>query len=174
MSTKILATTAALALFAVPALGAQAQPGPRTESPGKSQGKGKRTGQKNKPRGRCARKHARAFVAKGTLVSFIPTADTADAATAGELTVNVVSGNRHSRGHRGEQSFALTDERVSFRGVTDTNATGVGFDDVVAGDRVMLVGKLLTPKRRCAAAAPTVDLRRVKVSRPEPEPAPQL
>jgi hypothetical protein len=168
MSKIAITAAAAAALAALPAAGAAARPGA-----GHGQGQGPGAHQRPadlvrqpKPRGRCSRAQRVAFVAHGSFVAFAATADPADALTAGDLTVDVTRSNHHARGSRGQHTFATAGAKVTFRGVNDSSGNGaVGLEDVVAGDRVVLLGKLVRPKRGCQGQT-SVLLRKVMVKRP--------
>jgi len=159
--TAIIFATAALA--AVPAAAA-AHPG---QGPGPH---GADKVHKHTPlvgHGRCARPQRVAFVARGSLVSFTPTVDATDSPNFGDLVLNVTRANHHARTYVSKTPLSTVGTRVSFGAVTDGNAdNAVGFDDVLSTDTVMVIGKLVRPKHGCAGDT-TVQLRKVKVHRPD-------
>ena len=147
---KTTALIAAAALAAVPAAAAA--------HPGNGQGRGQGLAQREahapdaaKGKGRCARPQRVAFVARGTFVSF---ADDA-------LVMKVVRANHHARAYTSGTPLSTKGAKVTFRGLT-------GFDQAVSTDRVMVIGKLVRPKRGCSGDT-SVVLRRVRVTR---KPAP--
>lgn len=90
------------------------------------------------------------------------------------VALDVARANRHAAkwlSAPNAPAFAIAGVRLAFEGVTDANGTGVGLDDVVATDRVRVVGKLSRPKRGCPAGEQLLKLRVVKVTREAPEPA---
>ena len=149
---KLLAVITASALAAVPA-GAAAHPGH-----GNGHGKGQAQREAHAPAndgvtkggGRCARLQRVAFVARGTFVSF---ADDA-------LVMKVVRANHHARSYTSGAPLSTKGAKVTFRGLT-------GFDQAVSTDQVMVIGKLLRPKRGCTGDT-SVVLRKVKVTRKAP------
>jgi hypothetical protein len=148
---KTTALIAAAALAAVPAAAA-AHPGN-----GQGQGQGKGLAQREahapdaaKGKGRCARPQRVAFVARGTFVSF---ADDA-------LVMKVVRANHHARSYTSETPLSTKGAKVTFRGLT-------GFDQAVSTDRVMVIGKLVRPRRGCTGDT-SVVLRKVMVTRTPP------
>jgi opacity protein-like surface antigen len=163
----IAATTAALA--AVPAVAAA--------HPGQGHGQGGGAGphglgkahKQDAPagHGRCARPQRVGFVAAGSLVSFTPTADATDSPNFGDLVLKVTRANHHAATYTSNTPLSTVGARVSFAGVTDGNAdNSVGFDDVQGTDTVMVIGKLVRPKRGCQGDT-TVQLRKVMVHRPD-------
>ena len=154
MRKATITIISAAALAAVPALAA-ADPG-HGHGNGHAQGRNQ-SGAHVHGLGRCGHPQRVAFVARGTLVSF-------DAGT-GNVVLNVVRANHHARAFTSGQPLSTTGASLRFRGVTDGNADGtVGLDDVVSTDRVMVIGKLVRPKRGCAGST-SVVLRKVMVTR---------
>lgn len=155
---RTTAIFAAAAMAAVPATAA-AHPGN-----GASNGQGRAHGQGLTHRAdqaqggnRCARPQRVGFVARGTFVSF---ADDA-------LVIKVVRANHHARPYVNGDPLSTKGAKVTFVGVTDGNAdNSVGFDDAVATDRVMVIGKLVRPKHGCSGDT-SVVLRKVMVIRPD-------
>ena len=161
--TALIVTAAALA--AVPAVAA-AQPGP---GPGPHATDNVHKHSPLAGDGRCARPQRVAFVARGSLVSFTPTADTTDSPNFGDLVLNVTRANHHAHTYVSKTPLSTVGARVSFAGVTDGNAdSAVGFDDVLSTDTVMVIGKLVRPKHGCQGDT-TVQLRKVRVRRPNPQ-----
>jgi hypothetical protein len=146
---KFTALIATAALAAVPAAAA-AHPG---NGPGKGQAQREAhapdKGSLTAGHGRCARPQRVAFVARGTFVSF---ADDS-------LVMNVVRANHHARSYTSGTPLSTKGATVVFHGLT-------GFDQAVSTDRVMVIGKLVRPKRGCSGDT-SVVLRRVTVSRPD-------
>jgi hypothetical protein len=176
-TAKIL--TLALAVGVLPAAGAQAK-----SANGNGHGKGHAKAERDaapgtaaapdakpvKSKSRCERSQSVGFVLRGGYVSFAPSADAADAATAGDLTLDVPRANKHARGGETRRTVSIAGARVAFEGVADTGGDGVGFEDARAGDRVKVVGKLVRPKRGCEGTT-SVVVKKVKVSREAPETA---
>ena len=185
MKKNVLAAAAVVALAAIPVAGVQAKPpgerGDRAERGGERQSTERggarrdgerRSGERGRSR-RCARQVRRGFVVRGSLTSF----------EADSVTLEVQRANRHARRwlRDNEPVFDTSDARVRFGGVTDGNGDGaVDFADVVATDRVRVIGKVSSPKRRCEGET-TVSIRKVIVTReteeeeeeaPAQEPAP--
>ena len=171
---KILSMTAALALL-VPAAATAERP----SSPG-SQGKGKTPSSK----GRCGKVN-KGYVVAGTLVSHTLTQNP-DGTYDGTVTVKVTKANSHAKKSGAttdsEQTYTLDDDKVSFgEGVTDgaDEGTDVGLADVVAGDKVRVLGKIAVQKKGSKKKAcpgdryGAVDVRKVGFKRDAPEqPAP--
>jgi hypothetical protein len=162
----IVFTTAALATM----------PGVAVASSGQGHGQGPPAGPHGteKPRkhdplgspGRCDRLQRVAFVARGSVVSF----DTPD---PGDLVIKVTRANHHAAKYVSKTPLSTVGAHVSFAGVTDANAdNAVGFDDVLGTDAVMVIGKLVRPKRGCDGET-TVQLRKVLVKRPVPDNQPE-
>jgi hypothetical protein len=147
---KTIALIAAAALAVVPAAA--------VAHPGNGQGQGQAQREAHAPNnpgvakggGRCARPQRVAFVARGTFVSF---ADDA-------LVMKVVRANHHARAYTSGTPLSTKGAKVTFRGLT-------GFDQAVSTDRVMVIGKLVRPKRGCTGDT-SVVLRRVMVTRKAP------
>ena len=151
--TALTAATVA-ALCIAPAAGAH--PADR----GDGHGRGKERSTK-----RCERAHLVGFAVKGTLAAY----------DAGTITLDVVRGNRHARRYleTNPATFSLADARMRFQNVTDANSDGtVDFADVASTDRVMALGRLAVPRKRCEGEAGLV-IGKVKVLREavEEEPA---
>ena len=119
--------------------------------------------------------HRVAYTAAGTLVSQSLT-QTAGAATtkrsddrySGDLTVNVTKGNRHVT--KGVQTYTLTNAKVKFHVPDRTNDAKRTLDDLRAGDRVKLHGKITKLSRRCdqTGFTPQITIRQVEFKAPKP------
>jgi hypothetical protein len=119
--------------------------------------------------------HRVAYTAAGTLVSQSLTQTAGDATTKrsddryrGVLTVNVTKGNHHVT--TGEQTYTLTNAKVKFH-VPDRTADGKRApNDLRAGDRVKLHGKITKLSRRCdqTGFTPQVTIRQVEFKAPKP------
>jgi hypothetical protein len=152
------------ALFAVPAV-AQATHNSHHNPGGNSQGKSQA----------CDNTLSRAFVVKGTVVSFDGT----------DVEISVTGANRHAR-----NSGELQDQDLSTSGTQvagDTHTTSAGSDSFKlvlsgyetgetpqVGDKVRLIGKIAIVKKRCAdegatieARSTDVNLRKVQIIEPE-------
>jgi hypothetical protein len=114
--------------------------------------------------------HAVGYNARGTLVSSSLTQtkgqDTArkgDDRWSGALTVNVTKANH--KAPKGEQTFTLTDARVSF---ADADHNKVA-DTPKAGDRVKLHGKITRLRHGCdqTGFTPQVTVRQVRFRTPK-------
>jgi hypothetical protein len=123
--------------------------------------------------------HAVGYNARGTLVSSSltqtkgqGTARKGDDRWSGPLTVNVTKANH--KAPKGEQTFTLTDARVSFADADDNNVP----DAAKAGDRVKLHGKITRLRHGCdqTGFTPQVTVRQVRFrapKAPKPESAKQ-
>jgi hypothetical protein len=127
---------------------------------------------------RCRPIHV-GFVVSGTLVSQKLTANS-DGTYTGEVTVKVTHTNHQAIGEKEkevtttEKTYSLTSAHVTF-GLTDANSDGtVGLDDLVEGDRVMLIGKVSKlANKHCDRSkfTPQKTIRQLIFSPPEPAPA---
>jgi hypothetical protein len=118
--------------------------------------------------------HRVAYIAAGTLVSHSLT-QTAGAATtkrsddrySGDVTVNVTKTNRHAK--TGVQTYTLTNAKVKFHVPDRTNDGKRNLDDLRAGDRVKLHGKITRLNRRCdqTGFTPQVTIRQVEFKAPK-------
>jgi hypothetical protein len=161
--TKLAASLVALGTVASPAL---AHGGPPSGLPG---GAPMGRGPANHPaRSHKCKPHKVAFVARGSLVSQSLTKNS-DGTYSGDLTVNVARTNHHAAGDRGHQvTYTLDQARVTF-GLADANNDGsVGLDDLAAGDRVGVLGKVTALAKRCdhTGLTPTTTIRRVVFNAP--------
>lgn len=116
------------------------------------------------------------FIIAGTLVSQKLTANS-DGTYSGEITVKVTHTNHHAVGEKEvttEKTYTLTSAQVTFA-LTDANSDGsVGLDDLVEGDRVMLVGKITKlANKHCDRSKFTAEktIRHIVFLAPEPAPA---
>jgi hypothetical protein len=96
--------------------------------------------------------HKHGYVASGVLVSW-KLEKNADGTYSGEVTVEVKRTNRHGRVDKGTtrtyKEKELENIHVTF-GLADTNNDGsVGLDDLKAGDRVHLIGKITHLRKKC-------------------------
>lgn len=115
-----------------------------------------------------------AYVAAGTLVSQTlvldtPTSDSSRPTYSGDVTIAVTRTNHWARGDKGTtKTYTLARARVLF-GLTDTNNDGsVGLDDLAAGDRVKVIGKVTALRRGCdqTGFAPAITIRKLIVRAP--------
>jgi len=151
---KALLVVCAAALTASPAW---AHPGgdPSGDGPAGHHGRGAARSH------RCVA-HGVAYVAAGTLVSQTLALDGAAASDAGgrgrgahptysgDVTIAVTRTNHWARGDKGTtKTYTLAHARVLL-GLADTNNDGsVGLDDLAAGDRVQVIGKVTVLRRGC-------------------------
>jgi hypothetical protein len=130
---------------ATDALEDHAQQGKHEENSGSNSSGSQGKSHKCKP-------HKVAYVASGVLVSQRLEKNT-DGTYSGEVTVEVKQTNRHARTVKGTTKTYTKEEvekvHVTF-GLADTNNDGsVGLDDLKAGDRVTLIGKITTLAKKC-------------------------
>ena len=94
--------------------------------------------------------HKVAYVASGKLVSQTLTKN-ADGSYSGEVTVEVKRTNHHAASDQGTtKTYKPENVHVTF-GLADTNGDGsVGLDDLKAGDRVRLIGKITALAKKCS------------------------
>ena len=127
--------------------------------------------------------HRVGYVAAGTLVgqtlvldgSSTPPATTSSVhghprpTYSGDVTIAVTRTNHWARGDKGTtKTYTLARARVVF-GLRDQNRDGsVGLDDLAAGDRVRVVGKVTVLRRGCdqSAFTPTIAIRQLIVHAP--------
>jgi hypothetical protein len=135
---KILITAAAGAALAItPALAAKPAAKPDHPTPA--------------AKGRCKPHHVVGFNAKGTLIAVnltqtqgqATTTDTSDDRYSGTVEVNVTKANH--KAPTGDQTYTLTDAKVSFY---DANNDGTA-DQPVAGDTVHVHGKIGHAPKKC-------------------------
>jgi hypothetical protein len=124
----------------------------------KGKGKGNGSGKSHK----CM-PHGVAYVASGTLVSDTLT-EGADHTVSGELTVEVLRTNHHARADKGtKKTYTVENAHVKLV-VPDSDEDGtVGVDDLAAGDRVKVIGKVTTLAKKCKTGefSPKLTIRRL-------------
>ena len=175
---KILLAAGAAALTTTPAW---ALPGrapsndgtghaPTTVPHGALDGHGNRGGGHGKSH-RCVA-HRVGYVAAGALVSQTLTLDSAGASHptySGDVTIAVTRTNHAARGDKGTtKTYTLAHARVVL-GLADQNNDGsVGLDDLAAGDRVKVIGKVTVLRRGCDRSrfTPTITIRQLVVHAP--------
>lgn len=166
-----------------PAVAGRSQNAPGSGNPTGNTGHGKSGGQHGKSH-RCVA-HKVAYVAAGTLVSqtlvldggTTPSAAASDTRTthparptySGDVAIAVTRTNRWARGDKGTtKTYTLVRARVLF-GLADTNNDGsVGLDDLAAGDRVKVIGKVTVLRRGCdqTGFTPTIAIQKLIVHAP--------
>lgn len=164
---KILLAASAAALMSAPAFALPSQApanagnghAPSTTPNKTNKGhKGKGHGKPSHPgKSHKCRAHRVAYVASGTLVSQTLTKNT-NGTYSGAVTVTVTRTNRHGSADKGKEvTYTVTNTRVKF-GLKDTNADGtVGLDDLAAGDRVHLNGRITTLAKKCSQSGFTAE-----------------
>jgi hypothetical protein len=111
--------------------------------------------------------HKVAYVASGALVSQTLTKN-ADGSYSGEVTVKVKRTNHHAAGEGPTKTYKPENVHVTF-GLADTNNDGsVGLDDLKAGDRVKLIGKITALAKKCSQSGftPTTTIRKIVFNAP--------
>jgi hypothetical protein len=89
-----------------------------------------------------------AYIVSGVLKEEKLTENT-DGTYNGTLEVTITHTNRHAAGDKGTKTYTLTNARVKLR-VADIDHDGiVGLDDLVAGDRVKVIGKITALSKKC-------------------------
>jgi hypothetical protein len=92
--------------------------------------------------------HKVGYVVSGTLVSQTLTKN-AEGTYSGEVTVEIRRTNHHAAGNKGTKAYKVENVDVTF-GLADTNNDGrAGLDDLKAGDRVKLIGKITALAKKC-------------------------
>lgn len=118
--------------------------------------------------------HRVGYVAAGTLVSQTLVLDTpatpnARPSYSGDVTIAVTRTNHAARGDKGTtKTYTLAHARVVL-GLADQNNDGsVGLDDLAAGDRVKVIGKVTVLRRGCDQSrfTPTTTIRQLVVHAP--------
>jgi len=120
--------------------------------------------------------HGVAYVAAGTLVRQTLALDAQTSSDrpsrptySGDVTVDVTRTNHQARGDKGTtKTYTLAHGRVLFH-LTDQNNDGsVGLDDLAAGDRVKLLGKVTVLRRRCdqTGFTPAITIQKLIVQAP--------
>jgi hypothetical protein len=122
------------------------------ENKGKGNGKGKSH--------KCT-PHRVAYVASGTLVSDTLT-ENANHTVSGEVTVEVLRTNHHARADKGTtKTYTVENAHVTLV-VPDSDKDGtVAVDDLVAGDRVKVIGKVTTVAKKCKAGESKLTVRKL-------------
>jgi hypothetical protein len=129
--------------------------------------------------------HNVAYVAAGTLVSQTLSKDTGgtpaagrasstphpnhDGTYSGEVTVEVKRTNHHAAGDRGTtKTYKVEHVRVTFALADINNDGSIGLDDLQAGDRVKLIGKItaLAPKCDHTGFTATTTIRHIVLHAP--------
>jgi len=126
-----------------------------TENTGGKGAKPSKSGRSHK-----CKPHKVGYVASGTLVSQALTKN-ADGSYSGEVTVEVKHTNHHAKADKGTKAYKLENVDVTF-GLADTNSDGsVGLDDLKAGDRVRLLGRITVLAKKCnqTGFTPTTTIR---------------
>lgn len=121
--------------------------------------------------------HRVGYVAAGTLVDQTLALDAGSSPEtySGDLTVAVTRTNHHARADKGtNKTYTLANARVRLD-IADVNADGtVGLDDLVAGDRVRVIGKITVLAKKCdqTGFTATTTIRKVIVHAPATPAAP--
>jgi hypothetical protein len=155
---KILLATGAAALMSTPAWAHPgAEPGDHGNSgnaPGNSanhadKGHGDH-GKSHKCHVHKCHVHSVGYVTSGTLVSQALTKDEGAETYSGTLQVNVTHTNHHAASDKNTTvSYEVSKAHLVF-GLQDTNKDGtVGLDDLAAGDRVHVIGKITAVAPKC-------------------------
>jgi hypothetical protein len=112
--------------------------------------------------------HKVAYVASGTLVSQT-LAKNPDGTYSGVVTAVVKRTNHHAAGDQGKTNeYKVENVRVTF-GLADTNSDGsVGLDDLKAGDKVKLIGKITVLAKKCSKSGFTAatTIRKIVLNAP--------
>lgn len=153
-----------------PAQAGSAQNAPRSDNPtGNTGHHGRGSGHSH----RCVA-HKVAYVVAGTLVSQTlvldtPASDSSRPTYSGDVTIAVTRTNHAARGDkRTTKTYTLARARVVL-GLTDTNNDGsVGLDDLAAGDRVKVIGKVTVLRRGCdqSSFTPAITIQKLIVHAP--------
>ena len=104
--------------------------------------------------------HKVGYVASGVLKSWKLEKNT-DGTYSGELTVEVKKTNHHARADKGttKEYKELSKVHVTF-GLADTNNDGrVDLEDIKAGDRVTVIGKITRLAKKCGEFKPVTTIR---------------
>ncbi len=130
------------------------------ERKGKGEGKGKGKSHKCMP-------HGVAYVASGTLVSDTLT-ENANGTVSGEVTVEVLHTNHHARADKGTtKTYSVENAHVKLV-VPDSDKDGtVAVDDLAAGDRVKVIGKLTKVAKKCKAGESKLTVRKLVFHGPQ-------
>ncbi|TMK99500.1 MAG: hypothetical protein E6G34_02865 [Actinobacteria bacterium] len=128
--------------------------GPPSNRPADEHGlvKGKSGAPSNHGKSHKCSPHKVAFIVSGTLVELIGFHENTDGTFSGEIKLTVKRTNHHARGEKEgtvEKTYTLTNVHVTF-GLSDVNKDGkVNLEDVKAGDRVKLIGKVTKIAKKC-------------------------
>lgn len=150
---KILLAAGAAALMSTPAWAHPgAEPGDHGNSgnaPGNSANHADKGHGDHGKSHRC-QAHSVGYVTGGTLVSQALTKDEGAETYSGKLEVKVLHANHHAAGERNTTvTYEVSKAHVVF-GLQDTNNDGsVGLDDLAAGDRVRVIGKITALAPKC-------------------------
>jgi hypothetical protein len=145
-------------------------PGSSHRSPKGTENTGGKGNQGNGNSHKC-KPHKVAYVASGTLVSQTLAKNT-DGTYSGAVTVEVKRTNHHAAGDQGKtkeyKEKELENVRITF-GLADTNSDGsVGLDDLKAGDKVKLIGKITALAKKCSQSGftATTTIRKIVFNAP--------
>jgi len=124
-------------------------------------------------KGQCKAKHVVGFNAKGTLIASnltqtagqATTTDTSDDRYSGTVEVNVTRTNH--KAPKGDQTYTLTNGKVSFYDVN-----GVPVTTPAVGDTVRLHGKIGHAPKKCPGPSAVVTISRVSFEQATPPAAP--
>lgn len=150
---KILLAAGAAALMSTPAW---AHPGSEHgnhgnagNAPGNS-GEHANKGQGDHGKSHKCRPHRVGYVTSGTLVSQALTKDEGANTYSGKLEVAVLHANHPAKGEKNTTvTYEVSKAHLVF-GLQDTNKDGsVGVDDLAAGDRVHVIGKITAVAPKC-------------------------
>lgn len=176
MKRIALATALACGAVAVPA--AQAHNDGNTHAQNGQNTSNAQTGNRHAAGSHKCKPHKVGFVVGGTVVSQTLTQND-DGTYSGDVVVQVKRTNHHARAQSGDpqpRTYTLDHAKARF-GVSDQEPADGTVDqsDVVAGDRVQLVGKVTTLRKRCDQSGFTaaVTIRRAVFHDPKPAPAAQ-
>jgi hypothetical protein len=122
-----------------------------------------------KAKGRCKAKHVVGFNASGSLIASnltqtqgqATTTDTSDDRYSGTVEVNVARTNH--KAPKGDQTYTLTDGKVSFYDVN-----GVPVTTPAVGDTVRLHGKIGHAPKKCPGPSAVITITRVAFQQAAP------
>jgi len=150
---KILLAAGAAALMSTPAWAHPgAEPGDHgnaSNAPGNSANHADKGNGEHGKSHKC-HVHSVGYVTGGTLVSQALTKDEGAETYSGKLEVHVLHANHHAAGEKGTTvTYEVSKAHLVF-GLADTNKDGsVGLDDLAAGDRVHVIGKVTAVAPKC-------------------------
>ena len=116
-------------------------------------------------KGMCKAKHVVGFNAKGTLIASTLTQDAGATTYSGTVEVDVTRTNH--KAPKGDQTYTLTNAKVSFYDVN-----GVPVTTPAAGDIVRLHGKIGHVPKKCPGPTAVVTITRVSFEQATPPAAP--